>query len=784
MREVIRIFGNKKMIVFLIVVMAINTLVFLKEQYNTNSELASYYDKSIREIYIDYNQILEQYRGLNGNQAMEKFQMEYKGDNTSEYEEVLSSWLNEQIQYLQSYPKYQEGIQEQANRLEQISIFAARDTFSNRNIKKTADDFKEMKEIRVEVGNDKAILSFLSFELVDFLVLITLIVIVYQMLEERKKGLWDIVHCTKFGRFRLAVKRLLIILASSVTVCILMYGINLLVSIIIYGGVDDFQRCIQSIEIFKKYNISLSIEQFLIQFIMIKIMGSFFVSLCIWLVLSAIQNLTLGLLFMGGIIAIEYAFFTYLPVQSILNIFKYINLFSYINVTEVYIHYLNVSFLGMIMDIRSAVLRLLPVLIIVSSSLCIWINIKKKPKESSTILYIIYEGVQKLNNFVLCRLRLFSMELYKNLVMHKGFIVLLLLLYLQLDGVTNLSIYYSKSELYLNNYYEQIKGPFTEKTAERVKEIEKELDLELEELANLDEALSNKRITFEEYSAKSRKYTSLSDKYQAYEMLQDKVDYATKIKDELGIDIWIFNTIGYERLFGEANYGTQMMQACKAVFFLIVILCSIFIYEKTSGMLYLIRANKLGRTEIFNKKVRVTFLLTSTIWVMVYGVELINMYLIHGIEALQAPIQSVNCLSNLPYSISIGMFIVIIYGLKLICLQSVAYMILLISTVTKKLEYSILISIILILLPSILYAIGIGPFSWVAMSVPIAGVEWILGRTSFLIQTIPFIALITVGRLSRYMNKKIWNNEVILGNWIHFISKLYTRLGNFVQDRH
>ena len=85
--------------------------------------------------------------------------------------EALSE-LAQQLEYIEQYPDYLLEIDKKASQLNTISIFANDDSLSSKNICKTTEDYAPLKNITLELGNDKPITSVIEFDLVHFLLLI------------------------------------------------------------------------------------------------------------------------------------------------------------------------------------------------------------------------------------------------------------------------------------------------------------------------------------------------------------------------------------------------------------------------------------------------------------------------------------------------------------------------------------------------------------------------------------------------------------------------------------
>ena len=155
----------------------------------------------------EYRELLETYSSSTPAQIVEA----YAGNwSLSDEEQRLLT----QAEHLLDYEEYLERVQDQAYKMQASSIFNAnRDSFTYRNIIKTAEDFADCTADGVSLGNDRAIQDWLAFSLADWGFLAAILLLVMSFIEERKKGLAAIVRTCSAGRGKLQVSRLLVLLA-------------------------------------------------------------------------------------------------------------------------------------------------------------------------------------------------------------------------------------------------------------------------------------------------------------------------------------------------------------------------------------------------------------------------------------------------------------------------------------------------------------------------------------------------------------------------------------------
>lgn len=202
--------------------------------------------------------------------------------------------LQAQVEHLLDYPEYLERVQDQANKMQQSSIFGTDpNSFVYRNVVKTAKDFADSSGSGIRLGNEQAIQGWLTFSWADWGFLTAVLLLVISFLDERKKGLSAIIRSCPAGRRNLQISRLLILLLYCAGMTLLLYYLPLVVSLVVEGGWEDFSRSVQSLPDFQKCTAQLTIWEFLAQFFFLKTACGFFLGVLIWFALSFLEQVQL-----------------------------------------------------------------------------------------------------------------------------------------------------------------------------------------------------------------------------------------------------------------------------------------------------------------------------------------------------------------------------------------------------------------------------------------------------------------------------------------------------------
>ena len=92
-----------------------------------------------------------------------------------------------------------------------ISIFSDEVSFAYKNIVKTEQDYNRIMEVTLSDINDYAVDAFLEYDVIYIFGFIIMMFTVLSFLDERKRGLWQIVHTCRNGRLKIVLNRLFIL---------------------------------------------------------------------------------------------------------------------------------------------------------------------------------------------------------------------------------------------------------------------------------------------------------------------------------------------------------------------------------------------------------------------------------------------------------------------------------------------------------------------------------------------------------------------------------------------
>lgn len=775
MNEIIRILGNRRMLIALALILLINGFLFVKEQaeneygmnlYLPQTELSVSFDggymgqgekANAKDTYVHYREWIGKVKEMPLSESVSVLEQEKDrvetllknedspGADTKATYAAVNTLLS-QTKYLNDYPDWLDSIQRNKDSMLSFSIFSDPDSFSGRNILKTAREFEKLQGVKLTLGENGAVESLLTFSLTDYFLLTLLMIIAVSFLEERKKGLWNVVHAAPGGRLSLALKRMVILLCTSVFGVLLLYGTNLIVGFSIYGGYDGLNRSIQSVELLGGLPQLSTIGAFLSGWFLLRIGAAFFISLLLWLLLTAIHNVKYTILITGGILAVEYSLYTFLPVQSGLNLFKYFNLFTYISMSDLYTNYLNIDLFGYPFGIcRISQLALLPLCVLLETA-CIVINCCKKPAAGKDTLGRFAVKLNSITDRFLGHLRLFGFEAYKSVWIQKGIIVIALLIYLAMQLSYTAPVHVSSAaEGAARQYTAELAGEITEDTLNRIEGIQAKLEKTIADYKAAEIAYENGEMEYPQFDVYAREASAAQTKSEGLDMVRDRVEQLREQAQEKGFVPYLIAEAPFESVYGKTAESNRQSAAMLSLLILGLLLAGCMTYEKQSVITGLAASAVRGRGILLTRKILLAAVCATLVWVVVYGLELRAFLMICDTKTLYASAENLVLLSNLTLSCKIGTALVFLYGFRLLTLFCAAMLTLLVSSCVKRMEAAYILVSAVMLLPSLLYSfMELTPMKYLSLSVPISAMSILQNKTAMLVFCIVWATIFAV----------------------------------------
>ena len=813
MRELKRILSNRRLLIGLLLIILVNEFLFVREQISPNygldlslpNAVITVFDNEIsnngidpKAAYKSYLNCLEKTKKMPLNDAVTMLTNEKSrltdtirisdlvenenifvgmGNSLDDYritqpellQQIESGEINiSEVQldyiavnnllinteYLTKYDNWLNSIQRNKENMQMFSLFET-DSFSGRNIIKTADEFEKLRGVQLALGADGAVNSFMSFALTDYFMIAVLLMIVMSFFEEHKAGLSGIIHASPRGRAYLALQRIKILFGVSFGGVLLLYGSDLAIGFSVYGGTDDLTRPVQSVEILGKLPMLCSVGSFLIYYLILRVLASFFISLLFWLLLTAINNVKYSIIIAAVILAVEYSLYTFLPVQSVWNGLKYFNLFTYISLSDLYTNYLNINLFGYPFGIRSISQFALFPLCVVLVAACVFIYCKKKPAGGKDFLGKIAYCVRAITDKVLCRFGLLGAEMYKTLWIQKGIVIIALFVYavFGLSFSANIPLN-SAAEVAEQKYIGELSGEITDETFSKIDSLMEQLDKSISDYEKAKIDFENGIITKSLLNLFARDEAAASSSKEGLDRVRARVNELKTNGSDKGFTPWLINETPFESVYGTAAQNNQHRAAIVAVIALTLLMGGGMAYEKHSNMTCLSSSTIRGRGVLLSWKMLLSVILSAAVWAVVYGRELYVLITKFDFLELNIAVQNLSMLTKFPIHCSIRGWLIILYVYRLLVLICGAIIVMLISSHVRRMELAYIAASGIMLLPSVLYAyMGVRLLKPLAYIVGVESMPLLLDENGGIAQLMLWgvVLLVIAGAASAYM---------------------------------
>lgn len=684
MQELKRIL-SKKIIIIFFSAFVLNLLLF------TYSQMSG---KSMNDFYSDnkyYISLINEYKVYDLNDAKERVTSLYqniKNDNQQgNLNEVRNLLLK--IRYLEKYKSNIDEIINKSNQLQNYSLFSDELSFSYNNIIKTGQDFSKVKNISVELDNDRAVESTVEYYYIFYISFALVVIIIYELLKERDTNMWVIVYSSKLGRFALACKRIILVTIIYTVINMLLYAQTFIISLILYGGISDLNNPIQTLIRFGKCALPYSKIEYLIYNFLISNFIMIMISMILLFIFTLFRNRKYALTVVCLFVGVEILLYNAISIQSIYGFFHNVNIINLFGMNMILCSYNNSGIGTFVVSYTNLIIFAMLCLGIISGIASTIVYSKMRPYKKPSLLSRVLGSLRKISQTILYYEPQSMKEIHKIIITRKGLRVLviaaILCLFFSCNGrVTYLEDAQEKDNIYLNDGGSEY-GSIIKMIDEAVenynialqnyKDIEKQVD---------DGTLEVNRL------AESAKYLEYEKNNLAFvSEFNQKKNYLEELKKEKNIDGYMMSDRGYEQIIGRYGKNREIIVLLIVLITIVIVVSDNISYEYTSGMNKIIHSAYKGRGWIYWRKIYAIYLLISVFFIVIYGIKSLILNNYYGCPYLDAPIQSLSFMKECTWKISILQWMIINMITRLLMCYTAASITIFISTlrINKQNQY-------------------------------------------------------------------------------------------------
>lgn len=647
------------------------------------------------------NQLLAQYPDVeNERDAYEHYQPFYT-DNLYE-EQTFMKQIMKEMNILQGYPAYLEGIQEKARNLQDISIFQKDDGFSHQNIEKTAKEYAKLGKVPITYESEKGVQAALSSFITNLLLLIAMMAIaMFLMFEEKEKDLFSIIKITPKGQATTILTKLIVMITSISLLTIAMITCNLIAADALYS-LGSISRSLQSLASFSQCTLPLSVIQFLCLFIMTK---------CLAISMIAVLLLGISLLSKHRILCIAtillllfFNLLLYLLISptSSWNFLHYLNLIAILQTDSFFQTYLNFSILSFPISLQTTACCFMGLLFILFSVVTIVIYTKKRSLQTASLQL----PWNTRHHQPSCSL--YQMEAYKLLWLQKAGWILFAFLLLQIYTSQQQTLYVNQKERFYMQYMDALEGSVTkDKDAYLQQEQQRFQELHAQR-ALLLEQREQGFLTLQQLQAAT---APIDAQLLNEDVFQDILAHYDYIKGDHQRQI--FTPFAYHKLFTTAN--DLLLYGILAMITLVLGVSNCFAFEYGHDMHRLLACSVRGSRTLVKQKLLLLLPIITITYLIAYGPMVYQLHQTYGLPALTASMTSFVEFQQLPSWMTIWMFLlggVLLHWIAFSCFLLIT---LAISVTFHHQLIAVFLSLLLFILPLFLALSGFSLFHQISL---------------------------------------------------------------------
>ena len=617
-------------------------------------------------------------------------------------ESTLINELFEECSKVSEYNSYLESVQNTKNRLNGISIFQKEsDSFSDRNIEKSAADYKEMDKIQIRWQPSKGIVLALESSITDILLFLGIMLFVGSLItEEKEKRLLYITRATKHGMSTYLFEKLFALFIHTVALSVAMVGANLLFAAFT-TRIGDLTASIQSLAPYMESSLSISV----IEYILLSILTKAAVLFCFGTILSAVAIISIKsfMPYFTGMILLAISSILYITIPTYSNLcpLKYLNFIGAMETEELYGAYLNLNINEVPVSRLTLTWTTLVLLISSGVVLCLLIYLRGTHLELQKLRISKFIRFHPHGN-------LLRHEAYKLLITNRA--VLILLCFAILIGYYGISQEYhpSVSEQYYQKMMLQLEGEFTEQKEQLILAEQGRFDEAIRKISQIDAMVSNGEIDHLTADSMKTQWESVLLFYPSFERIALQYDRVKQYGGE-----FIYDT-GYLYLLGEQDNSllicALLLSACMVLSF-----HNSISVEHSKNSWFLLGTTAAGRKKIIVRKVLVCLFCAAMMSVVPWIFRSIAISKAFPMNSLTVPIQSIPAFENIQICMSVIVFVVLAVILQMLLIMGVALATTVISGWRKNDMQSLFFGILILVIPLVLKLMGFDLVGWISI---------------------------------------------------------------------
>lgn len=590
--ELKKLFSHKLIWTVLLICIVANAVITVLTTKYTGDEYTSGEYKSMWYILSD----------LSGTDAesfleMRQRQLEYSSENWQEL--CLVKDIKAEVESADSYNEYVDQVIDDAGKRLTVSGLFQENEFSNKNLKQTIKDYKNVSKKELTAQPQKGVLLILQSKVSDYLMLaLILLITAFFIIPEKESREAVLFATTVNGQEKTIKAKFMVLLIMIFCLYLIFYIENILTAQVVYG-IGDTSRYIQSITEYKGCLHGITVSQFMTVIFSLKLMVFVIIAMLMVAVCYRMESGAKIVTFIGIFGAAEFIMHRYIPESSLLSPFKYINIISFLKIDKLLGKYVNINFAGY--PVNSSYVVIISMVIICVG---LYVFFIKQWKVSCIAwnkkvhIKHIFDGIYRRNMYFYEMLRIGRKS--------RILVVFTAVAVLQIFSIQMYSYENEPDKVYFRTYMQYISGlSYTDQ--------KKYVDNENQRY----DRILNENVTEENRIEHGNDLLP----YNAWQKVIGEYDRISMLR-ESGADVQLTYSDGYEQLMG-ADSKLYVASYVVLVILLILAFSGIYAIDYEENMNDLISVTYHGRRKIIYERTKYSAVTGIICFVMTYLPEFI-----------------------------------------------------------------------------------------------------------------------------------------------------------------
>lgn len=251
------------------------------------------------------------------------------------------------------YGSFVDEMESRAKAMLGVSIFE-NSRFSAANIRKTVEDFADVKELEVTPADGRYLEPMQNFYLTDILCIVMICLFCFRLFGfDHDSGMGNLIHTAPAGRTALRFAQLTAVWLTAALSAALLYGGNLLQTAVLTGA-ENLGVYVQGIAAFRNVAFPCTVGTYLLLYLAGKILSALLsASVCQFFCVKFGGGKT-AWLFFAGVTAASFFLWFLVPDSPALKLFRYLNPVGIFDMKQILGNYQNLNLFSVPVSLLSA----------------------------------------------------------------------------------------------------------------------------------------------------------------------------------------------------------------------------------------------------------------------------------------------------------------------------------------------------------------------------------------------------------------------------------------------